>query len=50
VWEGWEAGFMAFHAFHTLSFPRRVFACASYARIAGLKRISELLNSPSSVL
>ena len=21
VWEGWEAGFMAFHAFHTLSFP-----------------------------
>ena len=21
VWKGWEAGFMAFHAFHTLSFP-----------------------------
>jgi hypothetical protein len=21
VWEGWEAGFSAFHAFHTLSFP-----------------------------
>ena len=21
VWEGWEVGFMAFHAFHTLSFP-----------------------------
>jgi hypothetical protein len=21
VWEGWEAGLMAFHAFHTLSFP-----------------------------
>jgi hypothetical protein len=21
VWEGWEAGFMAFHAFHTLPFP-----------------------------
>jgi hypothetical protein len=21
VWEGWKAGFMAFHAFHTLSFP-----------------------------
>jgi hypothetical protein len=20
-WEGWGAGFMAFHAFHTLSFP-----------------------------
>jgi hypothetical protein len=24
VWEGWKAGFMAFHAFHTLSFPRPV--------------------------
>jgi hypothetical protein len=23
--EGWEAGFMAFHAFHTLSFPCPVF-------------------------
>jgi hypothetical protein len=21
VWEGWAAGFLAFHAFHTLSFP-----------------------------
>jgi hypothetical protein len=21
VWEGWEAGFLAFHTFHTLSFP-----------------------------
>jgi hypothetical protein len=21
VWEGWEAGFLAFHPFHTLSFP-----------------------------
>ena len=21
VWEGWEAGIMAVHAFHTLSFP-----------------------------
>src|ERR1022692_170708 len=21
VWEGWEAGIMAFHAFHALSFP-----------------------------
>jgi hypothetical protein len=27
VWEGWEAGFMAFHAFHTLStgMVRRLF-------------------------
>src|SRR5580692_3681968 len=22
VWEAWKAGFLAFHAFHTLSFPR----------------------------
>ncbi len=26
VWEGWEAGIMAFHAFHTLTFPWPVFA------------------------
>src|SRR6266436_1654977 len=26
VWEGWKAGFMAFHAFHTLSFPWPAFA------------------------
>src|SRR5271154_6729598 len=25
VWEGWEPGIMAFHAFHTLSFPRSAF-------------------------
>ena len=29
VWEGWKAGFMAFHAFHTLSFPWPVFCAAS---------------------
>ena len=29
VWEGWEAGFMAFHAFHTLSFPWPAFRAAS---------------------
>ena len=28
VWEGWEAGFMAFHAFHTLSFPWPAFCPA----------------------
>ena len=28
VWEGWEAGFMAFHAFHTLSFPWSAFRLA----------------------
>jgi hypothetical protein len=26
VREGWKARFMAFHAFHTLSFPRLAFA------------------------
>jgi hypothetical protein len=25
VWEGWEAGFMAFHAFHTLLFHGLLF-------------------------
>ena len=29
VWEGWEAGIMAFHAFHTLSFPWPTFRPAT---------------------
>src|SRR5271156_6288204 len=29
VWEGWKAGFMAFHAFHTLSFPWPAFCGAA---------------------
>src|ERR1700722_19396726 len=29
VWEEWEAGFMAFHAFHTLSFPWSPFRAAN---------------------
>ena len=29
VWEGWEAGFMAFHAFHTLSFPWPAYRAAN---------------------
>jgi impB/mucB/samB family len=29
VWEGWEAGFMAFHAFHTLSFSWPAFRAAN---------------------
>jgi hypothetical protein len=36
VWEGWEAGFMAFHAFHTLSFPWPAFSpgrCSIYSYI-----------------
>ncbi len=27
-WEGWEAGFMAFNAFHSLSFPWPAFGAA----------------------
>ena len=33
---GWEAGFMAFHAFHTLSFPWPAFSpgrCSIYSYI-----------------
>jgi hypothetical protein len=26
VWEGWKAGFLAFHAFHTPAFPWLAFA------------------------
>ncbi len=29
VWEEWEAGFLAFHAFHTLSFPWPAFRRAT---------------------
>jgi hypothetical protein len=29
VWEGWEAGFEAFHAFHTQSFPWPAFRAAN---------------------
>jgi hypothetical protein len=28
MWEGWEAGIMAFNAFHTLSFPWPAFRSA----------------------
>jgi len=28
VWEGWKAGFLAFRAFHTLSFPMACFGSA----------------------
>jgi hypothetical protein len=27
VWEGWKAGFLAFHAFHTPAFPWLAFLC-----------------------
>ena len=29
VWEGWKAGFMAFHAFHTPAVPWLVFCRAA---------------------
>jgi hypothetical protein len=32
VWEGWEAGLMAFHAFHTLSFPWPAFQAEALTR------------------
>ena len=31
VLEGWEAGFMAFHAFHTLPFPWPALRCVGYS-------------------
>ena len=27
MWEGWKAGFLAFHPFHTLSFPWPALEC-----------------------
>jgi uncharacterized iron-regulated membrane protein len=39
VWEGWEAGFMAFHAFHTLSL------CAVHVRqFEGVSPLSNLME------
>ena len=39
VWEGWEAGFMAFHAFHTLSL------CAVHVRqFEGASPLSNLVE------
>ena len=40
VWEGWKAGFMAFHAFHTLSFPWPVF----------VRRVLDNASMPSRAL
>jgi hypothetical protein len=34
VWEGWKAGFMAFHAFHTLSFPWPAFGAGSECEVS----------------
>ena len=46
VWEGWEAGFMAFHAFLTLSFPRPVFVATDSSAGVRLKRIDICHASP----
>ena len=34
MWEGWKAGFMAFHAFHTLSFPWPALGAGSGCEVA----------------
>ncbi len=33
-WEGWETGFMVFHAFHSSAFPTLVFTGEDLKRIA----------------
>jgi hypothetical protein len=49
VWEEWEAGFMAFHAFHTLSFPWPAFRappttkCSSHC-ISDFRLMRTLVN------
>jgi hypothetical protein len=47
VWEGWKAGIMAFHPFHTLSFPWPVFRPAtwinSYAATRAMCRVRHQL-------
>ena len=50
VWEGWEAGFMAFHAFHTLSFPWPAFVREHQRNTGlGLNRRTGASNSPISM-
>jgi hypothetical protein len=44
VWEGWEAGFMAFHTFHTLSFPWPAFSL--FARQVPIKPMLPRLDQP----
>ena len=40
MWEGWKAGFLAFPAFHTLSFPLASFENA-YPKITTRARLRE---------
>jgi hypothetical protein len=48
VWEGWEAGFMAFHAFHTLSFPWPAFGAAAWAQVWFRRRLNSWPNESIS--
>jgi hypothetical protein len=41
VREGWEAGTMAFHAFHTLSFPRPALGAGSECEVAEIAVFGE---------
>jgi hypothetical protein len=50
VWEGWKAGFLAFHPSHTLSFPKPAFGKAFHkakitakARFGNKNNLSEML-------
>jgi hypothetical protein len=45
VWEGWKAGFMAFHAFHTLSFPRPDLECAFKSEVTEIPVSRELATA-----
>jgi hypothetical protein len=46
MWEGWEAGFMAFHAFHTLSFPWPAFRVVNADKIT--RYAATQCNAPHS--
>jgi hypothetical protein len=48
VWEGWEAGFMAFHAFHTLSFPWSAFRWVSLDKLRAAQRSAPHLLNPAT--
>jgi len=49
VWEAWEAGSMAFHASHTLSFPWSVFLHMQFKgeeRIASVSQRNRMVRPP----
>ena len=41
MWEGWKAGFIAFHAFHTLSFPWPAWGAGSECEVAEIPIFSD---------